>query len=50
MSETKQITIRLSADVYAAAVEAAEADRRKLATWIALAIEAVVLEEAAERD
>jgi predicted HicB family RNase H-like nuclease len=49
MSETKQITIRLPVDVYAAAVAAAEADRRKLATWIALAIESVVL-EAAERD
>ena len=50
MSETKQITIRLPDDVYAAAVAAAELDRRKLATWIALAIEAAVLEAAAERD
>jgi len=50
MSETKQITIRLPGHVYAAAAEAAEADRRKLATWIALAIEAVLTEEAAERD
>jgi predicted HicB family RNase H-like nuclease len=49
MSETKQITIRLPGDVYVAAMAAAELDRRKLATWIALAIEAV-LEAAAERD
>ena len=44
MSETKQITVRLPADVYAAAAAAAEADRRKLAAWCAIKIE-----EAAER-
>jgi len=37
--QTKQMTIRLPVDVYRRAQELAEADRRKLATWIAIAVE-----------
>ena len=39
MSNTKQITVRLPAHVYAAAAAAAQADRRKLASWCAIKIE-----------
>ena len=37
--QTKQMTIRLPVDVYERARELAEADRRKVATWVALVIE-----------
>jgi predicted DNA-binding protein len=37
--QTRQMTIRLPVDVYERARELAEADRRKVATWVALVIE-----------
>lgn len=37
--KTKQMTIRLPIQVYERARELAEADRRKVATWVALVIE-----------
>ena len=37
--QTKQMTIRLPVEVYERARELAEADRRKVATWVALVIE-----------
>jgi len=37
--QTRQMTIRLSIGAYRRAQELAEADRRKLATWIAIAVE-----------
>ena len=40
--QTKQMTIRLPVEVYERARELAEADRRKVATWVALVIESWV--------
>ena len=43
--QTKQMTIRLPIEVYERARELAEADRRKVATWVALAVERWVAQQ-----
>lgn len=43
--QTKQMTIRLPVEVYERARELAKADRRKLATWVALVIESWVAQQ-----